>query len=187
MPCVCTPGAYGCTPKSRIPASGCGPRTIPDLRDHPISRTTAPEGQHRRSLAPGQKEAEEPLTNNDNHSSVTDTLAVVVNPTDETGDQEIRQSTRTQHNTRHNANATHQIDPNCIGYTYHPTCRLRMKRETRDSCDDQGVAIPPQPGEAQRLKQPAPPPAARAMTDENYQSQKSPSLHPRWSTGSWLR
>ena len=66
-------------------------------------------------MAPGQKEAEEPLTNNDNHSSVTDTLAVVVNPTDETGDQEIRQSTRTEHNTRHSANATHQIDPNCIG------------------------------------------------------------------------
>ena len=47
------PGTYGCTPKSRIPASGCGPRTIPDLRDHPISRTTALGSYDHQSLAPG--------------------------------------------------------------------------------------------------------------------------------------
>ena len=166
MPCRCTPGAYGCTPKSRIPASGCGPRTIPDLRDHPISRTTAPEELNRRSLAPGQKEAEEPLTNKDNHSSVTDTLAVVVNPTDETGDQEIRQPTHTEQHTRHNTNATHQIDPTCIDYRYHPTCHQRMMREAKGRRDDQQVANPPQLREAQGLEQPAPPTAAQAMTDE---------------------
>ena len=43
-----------------------------------------------RSLVLGQKGAGEPLINNDKHSSVTDTLAVVETSAGKTGDQEIR-------------------------------------------------------------------------------------------------
>ena len=62
--------------------------------------------------------------------------------------------------------ATHQIDPTCITYRYHPTCHQRMMRETKGRRDDRQVANPPQLMEAQGLEQPAPPPAAQAMTDE---------------------
>ena len=166
MLCQCTLGAYSCTPKSHIPASGCGPHTIPDLHDHPISHTTAPEELNHQSLALGQKEAKEPLINNNNHSSVTSTLTVVVNPTDGTGNQEIHQPTHTEQHTQHNTNATHQINPTCIDYRYHPTCHQQMMQETKGRQDNQQVMNPPQLMEAQGLEQPALLPAAQAMTDK---------------------
>ena len=104
------PGTYGCTPKSCIPASGCGPRTIPDLCDHPISRTPALRSYDRRSLAPGRKGAgKPPLVYMDKHSSAIGALTVA-ETTAETGDQGIHQTTHLHYNTWHNTDATHSID-----------------------------------------------------------------------------
>ena len=138
------PGGYGCTLKSRIPASGCGPRTIPELCDHPISCTTALRSSYNhQSLAPGQKGAEEPhLVNNDKHSSATGTLAVVKTSAGKTGDQEIRQTTHIEHHTWHNTDAhvTHLIDITCATCrSHHQACHHGMMTERADHA----VARPP--------------------------------------------
>ena len=158
------PGAYGCTPKSRIPASGCGPRTIPDLRDHPISRTTALRSYDRRSLAPGQKGAGEPhLVNIDKHSSAIEALAVA-ETTAETGDQGICQTIRINNNTRHNTVATHSISITCTACrSHHQACH----RETTTEIADHEVTNPPRavtepPAETPLLR------AAKATTDETW-------------------
>ena len=120
MPCCVHPGAYRCTPKSCIPASGCGPRTILDLRDHPIFRTPALRSNDQRSLAPGQKEAEEPHPIYiDKHKSTSVTLAAG-ETTAGTGDQAIHQTTHTDNNTRHHAIATGSISTSSTTCRSHP-------------------------------------------------------------------
>ena len=123
-------GAYGCTPKSCIPASDCGPRTILDLRDHPIFCTPALRSYDRRSLAPGRKGAGEPRPIYiDKHSSASGTLAVG-ETTAETGDQAIRQTIQPNNNTRHHAIATDSIS------TTGATCRSHQQ-----SCQTGAMAV----------------------------------------------
>ena len=133
MLCQCTPGAYSCTPKSCIPASGCGPHMIPDLCDHLISCTTALTSQDCWSLALGQKGAVEPhLVSIDKHSSVINMLTVVETSA-ETGNQEICQTIHINHHTQHSTDVTHLISITCTACrSHHQACHQRTTTQRAD-------------------------------------------------------
>ena len=127
------PGTYSCTPKSHIPASGCGPRTIPDLCDHPISCIPALRSYGCRSLAPGRKGAEVPqLICINKHSSIIEFLAVA-KTTAETGDQGIHQPIHHHcRNTWCNTDMTHPITNPDSACKSHRTWDRNQAKERAD-------------------------------------------------------